>query len=253
MKRLLPETNYQNSNRMHFGIIAAGEGSRLASEGVSQPKPLLPICGEPMIGRLIRIFEKAGAASINVVTNGFMPEVKEYLDGLKERLTVPLNIRIKTTPSSMHTFYELSHLIPDRGRFIATTVDTIFREEDFLRYVEAFKESPEEIDGLMAVTDFIEDEKPLYVSVDGQMDITGFHDEPYPGFKYISGGVYGLDGKAVDVLDKCMEQGVSRMRNFQRKLVETGLRIKAFPMGKIIDVDHAGDIGRAEEFLGCLK
>ncbi len=39
------------------------------------------------------------------------------------------------------------------------------------------------------------------------------------------------------------------MRNYQRALVEAGLRLKAYPMGKIVDVDHQADIVTAEEFL----
>lgn len=233
---------------MHFGIIAAGEGSRLAGEGVSVSKPLLELDGTPMIGRLIGIFVEAGAESVNVVVNDFMPDVREYLEALRPSLPVPLNLRVKSTPSSMHTFYELAHLFPDRGRFVATTVDTIFRKDDFFRYVEAFRSSPTQTDGMMAVTDFIEDEKPLYVGVDEKFDITGFFDSPC-GCRYVSGGIYGLDGKATDILDDCMERGVARMRNFQRELVAGGMRLKAFPMGKIIDVDHASDIRRAEEFL----
>ena len=46
-----------------------------------------------------------------------------------------------------------------------------------------------------------------------------------------------------------MESGVSRMRNYQRALVDDGLRLKAYPFPKIIDVDHAGDIATAEAFL----
>lgn len=234
---------------MHFGIIAAGEGSRLAGEGITTSKPLLEIDGEPMIGRLIRIFRDAGARSINVVVNAFMPDVRAYLEELKIEGGVPLNIKVKTTPSSMHTFHELMSLLPDGDRFIATTVDTIFRERDFLGYVEAFRSCTEGTDGMMAVTDYIEDEKPLYVEVGSEMDILGFHDRPYDGFRYISGGIYGLDGKAASVLDSCMQQGMSRMRNFQRALIAAGLRLKAYPMGKIIDVDHASDIRRAEKFL----
>lgn len=234
---------------MHFGIIAAGEGSRLAGEGVKQSKPLLPICGEPMIGRLIGIYERAGAKSINVVINDFMPDVREYLTSLQKEMKTPLHLKIQTTPSSMHTFYHLSTIVPDEGRFIATTVDTIFKEEDFLKYVEAYRNADKALDGLMAVTDFIEDEKPLYVKTDSGMRITGFLDTPEPGVKYVSGGIYGLDGKSVRVLAECLEKGVSRMRNFQRALVARGLRLKAYPMGKIIDVDHASDIMTAEEFL----
>ena len=233
---------------MHFGIIAAGEGSRLAGEGISIPKPLLPIGGVPMIERLIRIFERCGAESVNVVTNGFMPEVREFLEKFRLSDGSPLNLRIKTTPSSMHTFYELMQMIGD-GRFIATTVDTIFREEDFRRYVEAFREAPGNVDGMMAVTDFIDDEKPLYVEVDPAMRITAFSDGRPREARYISGGIYGLDGKSRPVMEECLASGRQRMRNFQRALIEEGLDIKAFPMGKIIDVDHPSDLVTAENFL----
>jgi hypothetical protein len=50
-------------------------------------------------------------------------------------------------------------------------------------------------------------------------------------------------------LEKCMAQGMSRMRNFQRQLVADGLQLKAYPFSKILDVDHAGDIVKAEAFL----
>lgn len=41
---------------------------------------------------------------------------------------------------------------------------------------------------------------------------------------------------------------MSRMRNFQRQLVADGLKLKAYPFKKILDVDHAGDIVKAEAF-----
>ena len=39
------------------------------------------------------------------------------------------------------------------------------------------------------------------------------------------------------------------MRNFQRRLVESGMKLKAYPFRKIIDIDHAEDIAKAEKFL----
>lgn len=234
---------------MHFGIIAAGEGSRLAGEGVAVPKPLLPLGGVPMIERLIRIFEDCGAESVSVVVNGFMTEVKDFLDRLTLKNGDKVNVKVKTTPSSMHTFYELMSMLEGKGRFIATTVDTIFREDDFRKYVEAYSRVPEEVAGMMAVTDFIEDEKPLYVEIGSENRITGFLDKPSDTTRFVSGGIYGLDGRAGIVLDRCMAEGVHRMRNFQRRLIEDGLCLEAYPMGKIIDVDHVGDIERAEEFL----
>lgn len=230
---------------MNYAIIAAGEGSRLAQEGVAKPKPLVDICGEPMIGRLINLFCRCNAESISIIVNEQMTEVREYIEILS--LDIPLNLVVKTTPSSMHSFFELSRVIP-KGRFCLTTVDTIFREQDFRPYIEAM-EADERYDGMMAVTDYIDDEKPLYVQTDDDLNITAFRDERYDGAKYISGGIYALNEKAIDVLADCMERGVARMRNFQRALVDAGLRLKAYPMGKILDVDHAGDIEKAENFI----
>ena len=241
---------------MNFGIIAAGEGSRLVEESVAYPKPLVPLCGRPMIGRLIDIFIANGAARIAVIVNEQMTEVREYLEKRKQELPVALDLVVKTTPSSMHSFYELGRLLKGHGRFIVTTVDTIFKEPDFVRYVKAYEDAAPEVDGMMALTSFVDDEKPLYVETDVDMNITAFLDKSAGTLKegcreYISGGIYGLGDKAVDVLDDCLRKGVSRMRNYQRALVEAGLRLKGHDMGKIIDVDHAGDIRKAEEFISA--
>lgn len=230
---------------MNYAIIAAGEGSRLAQEGIAKPKPLVELQGEPMIGRLINIMLRCNAESISIIVNEHMTEVREYLQALE--LPVPLNLVVKTTPSSMHSLWHLSRVIPE-GKFCLTTVDTIFREEDFKGFIDAF-EADDEDDGMWAVTPFVDDEKPLWVDVDEQMTITAFRDKRWDGARYVSGGVYAMTDGAFEVLERCIELGVSRMRNFQRALVESGRRLKAYSIDKIVDVDHAGDIATAEAFL----
>lgn len=231
---------------MKFAIISAGEGLRLAQEGVQLPKPLVQLNGMAMIDRLIHIFAKNGAEQVVVIINNEVAQTKEHLALLKKVSEVPLEVIVKTTPSSMHSFYELSTYLKD-DKFCLTTVDTIFREEEFSRFIEAFKASDK--DGLMAVTDYIDDEKPLYISTDEELNITGFHDARTPDCRYISGGIYCLTPKSIDTLQRCMENGMSRMRNFQRQLVADGLHLGAYPFSKILDVDHASDIEKAEAFL----
>lgn len=230
---------------MNYAIIAAGEGSRLAQEGVTLPKPLVKLNGVEMIRRLIDIFVNNQATSISIIVNEEMTQVQEYVQQIK--LDIPLNIVIKSTPSSMHSFYELRTFLRE-GKFCLTTVDTIFKEDDFSKYIQAFIADASGIDGMMAVTDYIDDEKPLYVETDNEMNITGFLDKS-DSCKYISGGIYGLTPKAIDTLEACLASGQSRMRNFQRQLVADGLKLKAFAIPKIVDVDHAEDIVKAEAFL----
>ncbi len=233
---------------MHYAIIAAGEGSRLVGEGLSVPKPLVDLDGRPMIKRLIDIMIDCGAESLSVIVNEQMTEVREYLESLS--LPVALRLVVKSTPSSMHSFHEVSSVFPPEARkFVLTTVDTIFRPEDFRAYVEAFEQA-DDLDGMMGVTAFIDDEKPLYVEVnEADMMISGFKDEAYPGAKYISAGIYGLTPAAIGVLGRCLDDGVSRMRNYQRALITNGLRLRAYPFGKVIDVDHLSDIQTAKELL----
>ena len=197
-----------------------------------------------MIDRLIRIFHACGADSIYIITNNLTPLTQNHLQQLQD--TNPkIHVVVKTTPSSMHSFYELRQVMDDNGKFCLTTVDTIFREEEFRQYIDAWENSAE--DGLMAVTDYIDDEKPLYIATDADMKITAFLDkEPQ---QFISGGIYGLNRQCFPVIDKCISEGQSRMRNFQRQLVKDGLRLKAYPFSKILDVDHASDIEKAETFL----
>ncbi len=231
---------------MQYAIIAAGEGSRLVEEGISLPKPLVELHGIPLIDRLIDIFLKNDAESISIIVNNEMKAVQSHLSRMK--LNVPLNLVVQSTPSSMHSFFELSRFL-QTGKFCLTTVDTIFREEEFTLFIEAFSKDTEN-DGMMAVTGFIDDEKPLYVDIDANSKmIKGFLDESNGNHPYISGGIYCLSQKAITTLNHCMQNGVSRMRNYQRQLVADGLRLKAFPFDKIVDVDHAGDIAKAEAFL----
>ena len=238
---------------MRYAIIAAGEGSRLTAEGIPESKPLVRIQGVPLVDRLLRIFMSCDATEIVVVCNEQMKDVQDHLlsvqrDGLGGQ-SIPLRFKIKTTPSSMHSLDALSEWL-DGAPFCLTTVDTIFRENEFADYVRMFEKmmANDEGDGLMGVTDYIDDEKPLYVGVDDQHQVTGFYDEVHD-CQYISAGIYGLKAKSLKTLHACVQRGEHRMRNFQRALVADGMRLLAYPFSKVLDIDHAHDIEMAEQFL----
>lgn len=231
---------------MRYAVIAAGEGSRLAQEGMTTPKPLVKIGGECMVDRLVRIFVAAGAKEVCVVCN---PSSEAYIKSRQEA-GAPLRSIVRTTPSSMHSMYELMPMLEGDEPFVLTTVDTVFRESEFQDYVAAFEKmvAAGEADGLMGVTTYIDDEKPLYVATDDDLNIRAFLDaDENP--RYVSGGIYGLTPCALATLRRCVDRGESRMRNFQRALLTDGLQLKAYLFTKVIDVDHAGDIAKAEALL----
>ena len=224
---------------MRFGIISAGKGSRLASEGFGEPKPLVPINGVPMIERLARIMMRCGADRIAVIVNADNPAVADFVSGLAREL--PIDLTVKSTPTPMHSLMELAPYLGS-DRFCVTTVDTVFRESSLSAMMDEFARTP--YDGVMGVTRLVDDEKPLYVDTDGEMMIKGFLDEK-ASCRYVSAGIYALKTRAIDVLSECVESGQTRMRYFQRRLLESGLILKAFDMGQVVDVDNVSDVAKA--------
>lgn len=231
---------------MKYAIIAAGQGSRLLADGISVSKPLVEINGEPLLHRLISLFLRNKAESIALIINEEMNDVKAYVEQLN--LPVPFEWIVKSTPDSLHSFYELLPLLKDTEKLCLTTVDPIFYEEEFVAYINAFQKD-DFFDALMAVTDFIDDESPLYVKTDEQLNILGYANDYYPEARYISGGIYCFTHKVLKLLPEVINQGVTRMRGFQQAIIDAGLPAKAYPFSKIIDVDHASDRDKAESFL----
>ncbi len=71
---------------MNYAIIAAGEGSRLAAEGVDAPKPLVKIGGETLLERLVGIFLRCGAESINIIVSARNEEVIAHANEIAARI-----------------------------------------------------------------------------------------------------------------------------------------------------------------------
>lgn len=237
---------------MKYAIIAAGEGSRLAAEGVDCPKPLVKIGGETLIDRLVRVFSDNGATGIVVVYRRGMDAVAARLGELCRAGAGPCHVPVEAveafTPSSMHSLLAISSRL-EGSPFCLTTVDTVFSEAAFSRYAAMLAAVADgTCDGLMGVTTYIDDEKPLYVGTDEAMNITGFYDQS-DSCRYVSAGIYGLSPRSLEILRACVAAGESRMRNFQRALLRGGLRLKAVDMGMAFDIDHASDIAKAERFV----
>lgn len=218
----------------------------MAKEGFTLPKPMVSLHGEMLIDRLIGIFMRNNAEKIMVIVNEESPLLEMHLMGLAENL--PIQIVKKSTPSSLHSVYELFKSDPELSEVCLTTTDTVFREEEFSAFISEFADN-KELEGQMAVTAFIDDESPLYVAVDDDDRITAFTDDNSTDTPFVSGGIYCLRRKAIETVNVAVEHGVSRMRNFQRQLVADGLHLKAYPFTKIVDVDHVSDIQTAELFL----
>lgn len=236
---------------MNYAILAAGQGSRFVREGISTPKPLVPILGEPMIGRLIRQLTRHDAERINVVANRAMPELADYLRGLAaEWLPVEVNPIV-----SDNSYYSLACAAEGlEGKFIAMTVDTIFPDSELGEFVRAFGKCPSD-SVLMGLTRFCDDESPLYarIGADGCVCDYRYGGEPFEEGIIVSAGLYGLTSDVMAMAGKTTRYPVS-LSDFQKILAaETDVPVRVFEFTAAMDVDNTHDVGVAEAFLRTHK
>lgn len=242
------------TNTVIYAILAAGSGSRLKSEGVDTPKPLLTLGENTLLGRLIALLSsRPDCTHIYVVVNRSTARAmhaSETMHGDNDRLTVT----VRDTDNPLESLRTLTPLISDGAdsSMCIMNVDSVWTADEFDGYISAFKSERNTIDALMAVTEYVDDENPLWVATDTDRRITGFFDLPPADVALsVSGGIYILPVKAAsDILDECLAKGRSRLRDFQRALLASGMTLKAYPFSKIIDIDHTGDLDEARRLIG---
>ena len=160
---------------MKAAIIAAGQGKRLSKRGVDIPKPLIPIHKEPLIARAIRAAAHVKATSVACIVNDLNPAVACYLQSTP--WPVPLELVVKTTPSSMESLFSLAPLLKDEP-FLLFTVDAVFEFERLKKFLTEARRLNG--DGVLAVTRFVDDEKPLWVRFDRSHKMIALGDRVRP-------------------------------------------------------------------------
>lgn len=233
---------------MNYVILAAGLGSRFTREGEKNPKPLVSIMGQPMIGRLIKVLMGCNADQIYIVANSRMPELVAYLEQLKAE-GYPLHVRPIVSDNSYYSLSEACKGV--EGRFIAMTVDAIFPIAEFREYAAAVEKMPDS-EVMMGLTRFVDDESPLWAKLsDDGAEVVDYRygGEPFGSDLIVSAGLYGLTPRAMEFVAARKEYPES-LSDFQRILAaESPLKVRIFEFSKALDVDCGHDREVAEAFL----
>jgi len=231
---------------MHGLILAGGEGARLTAEGVDEPKPLVHVAGEPLVLRLLTLLASLGCESLTCMVRADFTAVFQLLEG--REFGPPLEVRSCLTPTSMHTLAAGLLVVP-AGPVFCTMVDTVMPAANWRDvYTATARGLDEGAEAMLAVTPFVDDESPLYISTDGSGFVKAVSDDPLAPPK-VTGGVYGFSSRAREGAAEAVGQGVQRMRGFLTWLVARGSRVGTVAVPRIIDIDHQSDLRLANAWL----
>jgi NDP-sugar pyrophosphorylase family protein len=233
---------------MKAAVIAAGVGERIARGGIDIPKPLLRVGGQPLIARIIYAAAELGMHSVACIVNDVQPAVAEFLQSTA--WPVPVQLRVKTTPSSMESLFNLEPYLRDEP-FLLFTVDVVFATAALDGFLTGARKL-EQAAGVLALTDYIDDEKPLWAKVDENSRITALGNDA-KGSRYITAGFYYLRPDIFSMIDEARSRQLTALRQFLALLLASGYPLYGLPVPKSIDVDHPEDIVKAEDFLKAIE
>jgi len=229
---------------MKVGILAAGEGSRLRAGGFHMPKPLLPIAGVPLIGRLLRTLQPLVPEEMVCIINSRGSSVADYVR--QHYPTLPITFVQKDTASSYESFTVLCEHLHD-SPFLVTTVDSVFPPAFLPQFVAAARQQPD-MDMMLTLTTFIDDEKPLYVRLDAHQRIMQIG-EAARGSAYVTSGFYYCAPRVSVACSRLAPTRLSALREFLGWLQQQGYWLQGYLAPKMIDVDRPQDIAVADQFV----
>ncbi len=229
------------------GILAAGEGSRLQQEGRPVLKPLLEIAGKSLIRRTLEGLLETGVEPIHVIINEQSIEVRDRVEQLA--LPVPIHFVVRSTASSMHSLLALRPAFDGRAALISM-VDSVLPPGCLSELVAQARRRRNSI-ATLALTSFVDDEKPLSVRLRGDR-ITDIGTS-LPRTHWVTAGIYYFEPRAWPILDHAAALGMEKMRNFLGHLLHQGIPVHGHRLPKTVDVDRPRDVRTAEEAIALWE
>lgn len=232
---------------MLAGIIAAGDGTRLRASHPTLIKPLVPVAGTPLCQWVVGSLRQAGVSDFTVLFNSKGISARNALT----RAFPDINWSFLTadTASSWESFRMVCQSLSERtDRFVVSTVDALIPPGQIARFIREM--AGRGLDAGLALTDFIDDEKPLWADLepDGMISALG---ERARRRCAATAGLYYMTANLARRMPPAREYG--SLRQYWSTLPTRGARLGGALLTKSIDVDRPQDIREAESFLKELR
>ena len=122
---------------MKVVVMAGGKGTRIASVKSDVPKPMIPICGKPILEWQVENLRNSGLTDITLVIGYMGHMIKEYF-GDGEKFGVKINYFVEDSPlGTAGALFKMPELTED---FLLLCGDVIL-DVDFRRFIDFHKKN----------------------------------------------------------------------------------------------------------------
>lgn len=227
-------------------IMAGGRGSRMT--GATTQKPLLTVCGQPLIDHIVDSFVSADITDIFVATDDDNTELMEHLSLSYPTASfslVPTQIEDGTGGAV------LKLLAAVRGNdTVLATADTVLRRATVKRLLSHVASAGTDVLVDVLATTYVHDEKPIWVEINSGGQVLEFSKTIGPR-THVFGNVRWFSSAVLQVLPAY--RGLSRP--FKDSLLMSSLladyprRVTAMVEDPVFDIDRPIDIVDVERWV----
>lgn len=228
---------------MNLAII--GTDNRTGSrKELKSSKRMMKIKGEYLVERIIRIGRDKGIKKVFCIVNTHEPELQHYL--ATNKFGIPVKLIVQDTENSLHSLFVLAPFLM-KEPFFLVTMDMVFTENEFSEFI-AYSLLQDDTDGVLAVTRYLDDNEIICVAMDDKDIILKFSSSR-DGYSWAAGGIYYFLPNVFNEMEYALQAGISSLSKSLQFLIAKRYILKGFSFSKIINVEHADDIAKAENLI----
>jgi D,D-heptose 1,7-bisphosphate phosphatase len=219
-------------------IMAGGKGTRVLSIASDIPKPMIPVCGKPILEHQIEVLKRNGLTDITIVVGHLGQHIKDYF-GDGGRFGCDITYFTETEPlGTAGALYKIENITDD---FILLNGDTIF-DIDFSRMIAFHKDKEAHVSIAVHPNNHPYDSALIISGNDNQ--VTGWinkEDERTWYRNQVNAGIHIL---SADFIKSCSQskEKIDLDRDMLKPMISSG-KIFAYPTPEYIK-----DMGTPERY-----
>lgn len=230
---------------MYALILAGGMGERLRPLTDTLPKPMVPVCGQPILWHQVQWLKRAGVTDV-VFLVGYRWQVVQDFFGDGSRFGIRAQYSVEDSPLGRGgAIRQGFSLVPEEAESAIILNGDVITDEEPDTVLANFRDRKSADPSHMATIMVVPMVSPYgLVDMDSQMDVVGFREKvelPY----WINAGVYVFDRRIVPQLPELGDHEVETFPQLAQAGKISALKSRAF----WCSVDSFKDLREAEAHL----
>jgi UDP-N-acetylglucosamine diphosphorylase / glucose-1-phosphate thymidylyltransferase / UDP-N-acetylgalactosamine diphosphorylase / glucosamine-1-phosphate N-acetyltransferase / galactosamine-1-phosphate N-acetyltransferase len=231
-------------------ILAAGKGTRMQSLTAEKPKPMLELCGKPMLEHILVCLRESGITEFALIT-GYCAEVVETYFGNGSRLGIRIHYFRQSVQNGTGAAFHLAKEFVGEHSFFAGFGDIIVSVPNYNQLLEDFLRRPAEA---LVSLNWVEDPyQGAAVFLDKEDNITQIVEKPPKGSSsshWNSAGLFVFSPVLFDYTKALVPsaRGEYEITDAIQAMVRNGLRVRGYKID-----GFWSDVGKPEDIEPASK